>query len=251
MGLAPPGRNPGYAAYQTLFHHTPRSPVGKPAQSAPVALWRIFAHRPMMPGARHPNSGAKAAARLVSPRQGIIIIIVYAAGKPSFVIDSYTRRIVGRMGLAPPGRSPGYGAYQTLFHRGLRPMPCCYRLRRRKPSFVIDSYTRRIVDRMGFAPPGRKPGYAAYQAFFHRGLPDDAALFNEFHALLDHHAKIACRKTRPICAGCVLADLCPTAVVPAVRHPNPGAKLAAWLVSPSSRHYHYQRLRRRETVFRD
>ena len=160
MGLAPPGRNPGYAVYQAPFHHTPRSPVGKPAQSAPVALWRIFAHRPMIPAARHPNPGAKAAARLVSLRQGIIIIITYAAGKPAFVIDSYTRRIMDRMGFAPPGRNPGYGAYQSLFH---------------------DS------------------------------LPADAALFNEFHALLDHRAKITCRKTRPLCAGCVLADLCPSA----------------------------------------
>ena len=56
-------------------------------------------------------------ARLVSPRQGTIIIIVYAAGKPSFVIDSYTRRIIGRMGFAPPGRNPGYAAYQAIFHR--------------------------------------------------------------------------------------------------------------------------------------
>ena len=80
-----------------------------------------------------------------------------------------------------------------------------------KPSFVIDSYTRRIVDRMGFAPPGRNPGYGAYQSLFHRSLPADAALFNEFHALLDHHAKIACRKTQPICASCALADLCTSA----------------------------------------
>ena len=120
MGFAPPGRNPGYAVYQALFHHTPRSPAGKPAPSAPAALWLSFAHRPMMPGARHSNPGAKAAARLVSPRQGIIIIIVYAAGKPPFVIDSYTRRIVDRMGFAPPGRNPGYAVYQALFYRTLR-----------------------------------------------------------------------------------------------------------------------------------
>ena len=64
---------------------------------------------------------------------------------------------------------------------------------------------------MGLAPPCRNPGYAAYQALFHRSLPADAALFNEFHALLYHHAKLTCRKTRPICAGCALADLCPSA----------------------------------------
>ena len=76
---------------------------------------------------------------------------------------------------------------------------------------MIDSYTRRIVDRMGFASPCRNPGYGTYQSLFHRSLPTDAALFSEFHALLDHHAKVTCRKTRPICAGCPLAELCSSA----------------------------------------
>ena len=40
-------------------------------------------------------------------------IILYAAGKPIFVIDAYTRRIVGRIGLAPGNNS--YVAYQHLF----------------------------------------------------------------------------------------------------------------------------------------
>jgi len=40
-------------------------------------------------------------------------IILYAAGKPIFVIDAYTRRITGRIGLAPAGNS--YAAYQALF----------------------------------------------------------------------------------------------------------------------------------------
>ena len=43
---------------------------------------------------------------------------------------------------------------------------------------MIDSYTRRIVGRMGFAASGRNSDYAAYQALFHRGLPADAARFN-------------------------------------------------------------------------
>ena len=40
-------------------------------------------------------------------------IILYAAGKPVFVIDAYTRRIMGRIGLLPAGS--GYGSYQALF----------------------------------------------------------------------------------------------------------------------------------------
>ena len=81
-----------------------------------------------------------------------------------------------------------------------------------KPSFVIDSYTRRIVDRMGLAPPGRIPGYGSYQALFHGNLPAETPLFNEFHALLDHHAKVTCVKREPKCVGCCLAEICPTGV---------------------------------------
>jgi len=40
-------------------------------------------------------------------------IILYAANKPVFVIDAYTRRIIGRVGLAPESNS--YTAYQCLF----------------------------------------------------------------------------------------------------------------------------------------
>jgi endonuclease-3 related protein len=40
-------------------------------------------------------------------------ILLYAAGKPTFVIDAYTRRIVSRIGLAPERNS--YDAYQQLF----------------------------------------------------------------------------------------------------------------------------------------
>ena len=79
-----------------------------------------------------------------------------------------------------------------------------------KPSFVMDSYTRRIVDRMGLTPEGGSPGYRAYQAMFQENLPGDAALFNEYHALLDHHAKMTCTKRQPRCQECPLVDLCPT-----------------------------------------
>jgi len=44
-------------------------------------------------------------------------IILYAANKPIFVIDAYTRRIVSRIGLAPHSNS--YVAYQTLFMNNL------------------------------------------------------------------------------------------------------------------------------------
>jgi endonuclease-3 related protein len=78
-----------------------------------------------------------------------------------------------------------------------------------QPSFVIDAYTRRILGRLGLAPPDPKAGYSQYQELFHRDLPPEAALFNEYHALLDRHAKDRCGKT-PRCAGCCLREVCAT-----------------------------------------
>ena len=77
-----------------------------------------------------------------------------------------------------------------------------------KPSFVIDSYTRRILTRMQLIPHDAT-GYETCQALFHENLPADARLFNEYHALLDQHAKAACTKV-PQCSGCALEDICAT-----------------------------------------
>ena len=44
-------------------------------------------------------------------------IILYAAERPVFVIDAYTRRILGRLGLAPARDS--YRAFQALFAESL------------------------------------------------------------------------------------------------------------------------------------
>ena len=87
------------------------------------------------------------------------------------------------------------------------------------PSFVMDSYTRRIVDRMGLTPEGNNPGYRSYQSLFQDNLAADPVLFNEFHALLDHHAKVTCTKRQPRCSQCCLAELCPTGR-DAVRSPS-------------------------------
>jgi endonuclease-3 related protein len=75
----------------------------------------------------------------------------------------------------------------------------------RKPVFVIDAYTRRIISRVSLAP-GRD-SYVAYQQLFMENLPADDQLFNEYHALLVRLAKDACRK-KPVCEKCCLSDIC-------------------------------------------
>ena len=44
-------------------------------------------------------------------------IVLYAANKPIFVIDAYTRRILGRLGLDPTRDT--YGSYQAIFMENL------------------------------------------------------------------------------------------------------------------------------------
>ncbi len=74
-----------------------------------------------------------------------------------------------------------------------------------QPVFVIDAYTRRVIDRLGIAPG--QESYQAYQTLFMNNLPGDARLFNEYHALLVQMGKQLCRK-QPICSQCCLYDLC-------------------------------------------
>lgn len=72
----------------------------------------------------------------------------------------------------------------------------------RHPHFVIDAYTRRILERHGWALP-RAP-YRELQAFFHRHLPPDSALYNEYHALLVAAGKTYCHRREPDCPACPL-----------------------------------------------
>ena len=78
----------------------------------------------------------------------------------------------------------------------------------KKPVFVIDSYTRRILERLDIHPFADK--YDSYQALFTDHLPMDRELYGEYHALLDVHGSKICRKTAPSCKDCCLMVICPT-----------------------------------------
>ncbi|MDD4923263.1 MAG: endonuclease [Dehalococcoidales bacterium] len=74
-----------------------------------------------------------------------------------------------------------------------------------KPVFVIDAYTRRIFFRIGLI--GEEDSYNDCQRLFTSNLKADAALFNEYHALIVKLAKEACNKN-PDCDGCCLGEIC-------------------------------------------
>jgi endonuclease-3 related protein len=70
-----------------------------------------------------------------------------------------------------------------------------------RPVFVIDAYTYRILYRHGMADD--QAGYEELQDLFLDHLPEDAPLFNEFHALIVKTGKHYCKK-RPLCDRCPL-----------------------------------------------
>lgn len=70
-----------------------------------------------------------------------------------------------------------------------------------KPVFVVDSYTHRIFSRHMLIP--EDAGYGEIQERFTMSLHENAAVFNEYHALIVALAKRHCRKM-PQCEGCPL-----------------------------------------------
>ena len=79
-----------------------------------------------------------------------------------------------------------------------------------RPVFVIDAYTRRLFSRLGLV--AGKPDYETLRFNFEQALDADAGLFNEYHALIVHHAKQVCR-IKPVCVNCCLRFLCKHAAV--------------------------------------
>jgi len=75
-----------------------------------------------------------------------------------------------------------------------------------RPVFVVDAYTRRILTRHGLLEGGRS--YGETQRLFMSCLPTDAALYNQYHALIVETAKRYCRKV-PSCGDCPLKGITP------------------------------------------
>jgi endonuclease-3 related protein len=71
----------------------------------------------------------------------------------------------------------------------------------KKPTFVVDAYTYRVLSRHGLIP--EESTYGEMQEVFMDSLPKDAQLFNEYHALIVRLGKEWCKKN-PICEGCPL-----------------------------------------------
>jgi endonuclease-3 related protein len=71
--------------------------------------------------------------------------------------------------------------------------------------FVVDTYTQRLFVRFGLIP-GELP-YETLRQRVEREIAGTAGEYAEFHALIVHHAKQACRKN-PCCAACGIQRAC-------------------------------------------
>ncbi|TFH03612.1 MAG: endonuclease III domain-containing protein [Spirochaetales bacterium] len=96
---------------------------------------------------------------------------------------------------------------ELLTVRGIGPETCDSILlyAGHKPSFVVDTYTKRLFSRLELISP--KASYDQLRDLFMENLPPDVALFNEYHALIVEHCTECCR-TRPLREGCTLRFRC-------------------------------------------
>jgi len=77
------------------------------------------------------------------------------------------------------------------------------------PVFVVDAYTRRILERHSLIQP--RTGYEEIRGLFETSLTgSDVSLFNEYHALIVHTGKHFCRSREPRCSECPLGGFLPT-----------------------------------------
>lgn len=72
------------------------------------------------------------------------------------------------------------------------------------PVFVVDAYTKRIFLRQGILKGD--PSYEEIQGYFMANLPEDVALFNDFHAQIVHLGNSIC-KSIPRCEACPIASV--------------------------------------------
>ncbi len=73
----------------------------------------------------------------------------------------------------------------------------------KKPVFVVDAYTKRILNRIGY----KEMTYDELQRLFMESLPNSEKLFNEYHALLVELGKNTCKRN-PLCNECPVSRHC-------------------------------------------
>ena len=77
----------------------------------------------------------------------------------------------------------------------------------RRPTFVVDAYARRLLERLELAPAAS--GYEGWRRELLAASGDEVERLGEWHSLIVVHGKERCRARAPRCDGCPLLDRCP------------------------------------------
>lgn len=75
----------------------------------------------------------------------------------------------------------------------------------KKPIFVNDAYTKRLLSRIGSIP--EKSNYDFIQNLFHSQINADFVVYSEYHALIVQHCVYIC-SSKPKCSMCFLNQYC-------------------------------------------
>jgi endonuclease-3 related protein len=152
-------------------------------------------------------------------------ILLYAGGHESFVVDTYTRRILDRHAILPA--TAPYDEIRTFFERALRPADV-ERLQSIQPATGVQSRTGNSKPDSAYPPEAgtakletaaaetdfetetalygaaHAPSYASQMLRSPR-----AQVLNEMHAMIVGIGKNYCLKTAPLCEVCPLKKYLP------------------------------------------
>jgi endonuclease-3 related protein len=120
-------------------------------------------------------------------------ILLYAGNHPVFVVDAYTRRILGRHQIMESNAS--YEEIRQLFEKALRPI---VDLQQSEPPEVRSSLES------GFRGAAHSPSRMSTT----RRSPL-VQVYNEMHGLIVGVGKNYCRKSQPLCDQCPLQPFLP------------------------------------------
>ena len=118
-------------------------------------------------------------------------ILLYAGNHPVFVVDAYTRRILGRHGILP--EKADYEDIRELFQRSLE-------------TVALDPKSALLAPQLesGIGPATHRPSAMSTAA---RTVL--AQVYNEMHGLMVGVGKHYCKKSQPQCDGCPLQKFLP------------------------------------------
>jgi endonuclease-3 related protein len=120
-------------------------------------------------------------------------ILLYAGNRPVFVVDAYTRRILGRHAIVP--ENTDYEEIRHLFQISLEPVTT---EQERGPSEMREPLDAGI---RGAAHPPSAMSTAHRTAL--------TQVYNEMHGLIVGVGKNYCRKSKPTCEECPLESFLP------------------------------------------